>query len=163
MPDRNCWSTPDDLFQPLHAKHHFTVDACALPWNTKLPRYWTPRPIEAESEPIRFGGPNPIGFDGLAQDWRGERVWCNPPYGKGLIEPWVDHVLQYKLQDLYAVMLLPSRTDTAWFQKLHACYGGDLQIEFLPKRVRFVPPPGVKATSPMEASILVSIGGALWV
>jgi phage N-6-adenine-methyltransferase len=135
--DRNCWGTPSDLFAELHVKYSFTVDACALSWNTKLPRFWSP--VE----------------DGLVQSWAGERVWCNPPYGRGLIEPWVEKALERRAG--VAVLLLPSRTDTAWFQALLGRPG--VSITFLPKRVRFVPPPGVKASSPTEASILVEIQG----
>lgn len=134
MTDRNCWGTPPDLFAKWHAKYRFTVDACALPWNAKLGRYWTPEK------------------DGLRQDWTGERVWCNPPYGRGLIEPWVYKALSH--QAALTVLLLPSRTDTAWFQWL---LRAGTEIEFLPKRIRFVPPPDVKASSPTEASILVVV------
>jgi hypothetical protein len=149
MTDRNCWGTPDDLFAREHAKYNFTVDACALPWNTTLPRYWAP-PDYCALGVI----PNvPLALDGLAQDWTGERVWCNPPYGRGLIEPWVEKALEGYAE--VVVLLLPSRTDTAWFQKLNAHPW--VEIDFLPKRVRFVPPPGVKASSPTEASILVVV------
>jgi len=96
----------------------------------------------------------PAAYDGLVQSWGGERVWCNPPYGRGLIEPWVDKALRQEAE--FAVLLLPSRTDTGWFQKLYN-YGAE--IAFLSKRVRFVPPPGIKASSPTEASILVTVRG----
>lgn len=62
-------TTPED-FAPLHERFDFTIDVAASAANTKLPRFYT-----AED-------------DGLAQDWSGERVWCNPPYSS--IEPWVE-------------------------------------------------------------------------
>lgn len=63
-------ATIPSVFDPLHERFNFTVDVAASPANAKLPRFYT-------SED-----------DGLAQDWSGERVWCNPPYSS--IEPWAE-------------------------------------------------------------------------
>jgi hypothetical protein len=62
--DREDWRTPADLFAALHREFAFTVDAAASERNALLPRFWT-----RES-------------DAFLQDWRGERVFCNPPYGR---------------------------------------------------------------------------------
>lgn len=141
--DRNSWATPRWLFDPLHTRHQFTVDAAADASNTLVPRFWS-----AEQ-------------DGAVQSWKNERVFCNPPYGKGLIQPFVERALD-DVRETYAVLLLPARTDTAWFQALWALVPqGDVLIDFLPRRVRFVPPPGVAESSPTEASILVYVGGAV--
>ncbi len=137
MTDRNSWMTPNCIFEPLHQKYNFTVDACAEQWNTKLPRFWSPEQ------------------DGLAQTWEGERIWCNPPYGRGLIQPWIDKALSTK-HSLDITFLLPSRTDSPWFQKLWMAQPQvRSSVYFLPKRVHFVPPPGITASSPTEASIIV--------
>jgi phage N-6-adenine-methyltransferase len=132
--DRNTWATPPALFAQLHQEFKFTVDACAHAWNAKLPYYWSPAQ------------------DGLMQSWQGHTVWCNPPYGKGLIEPWVRKALTRQADT--AVLLVPSRTDTDWFQ---ACLSAKVEQRFLPKRVHFVPPPGVEASSPTEASVLIIV------
>ena len=29
--------------------------------------------------------------DGLSQDWKGERVWLNPPYSGGVLPDWLEH------------------------------------------------------------------------
>jgi len=50
---------------------------------------------------------------GLAQDWSREVVWCNPPFGS--IEPWVRKAYEESLRGATVVMLLPCRTDTAWW------------------------------------------------
>ena len=62
--DRDELGTPPELFESLHRRFHFTVDAAALPHNAKLARFWTPED------------------DGLERSWEGERVWCNPPYSR---------------------------------------------------------------------------------
>lgn len=60
------WATPQWLFDKLNDEFHFTLDPCALPSNAKCAKFYTP------SE------------DGLAQNWEGESVFCNPPYGRQL-------------------------------------------------------------------------------
>ena len=58
--DDRAITWPD--FMPLHERFHFTVDAAATGRNTRLPSYWS------------------RGDDALRLCWKGERVWCNPPY-----------------------------------------------------------------------------------
>ena len=45
-------------------------------------------------------------------------VWCNPPYGKDIIN-WVRKASEEYVKDYnrFVVMLLPARTDTKWFQQ----------------------------------------------
>ena len=64
------WATPQSLFDALDDEFHFTLDPCATAENAKCVKYYT----KAQ--------------DGLAQDWTGETVFCNPPYGRK-IEPWI--------------------------------------------------------------------------
>jgi len=124
-PEVDDRATTPEVFSPLHERFRFTVDAAALPHNAKLPRFWTPAD------------------DGLAQDWSGERVWCNPPYSD--IEPWV-----VKANEEFAriggpelvVMLLPAnRTEQGWWQR-HVEHRrdtpGGVRVEFLPGRMRFI-------------------------
>ena len=121
--------TPED-FAPLHERFGFTIDAAAAPHNAKLPRYWT------------------IEDDALAQDWTGERIYCNPPYSS--IEPW-----PAKAHDSGAelvVMLLPAnRTEQGWWQREIEPQrrAGLLTVEFLPGRMRFLKP-GQKHIRPNE-------------
>lgn len=61
--ESDCWYTPQDFFDKLNEEFKFTLDACALPENTKCERFFTPEQ------------------DGLQQEWTGS-VWCNPPYGR---------------------------------------------------------------------------------
>lgn len=90
---RTDWQTPDWLFQALHAEFGFTVDAASFHHNAKLPRHWT------------------IVEDGLSQDWNRERVFCNPPYGKG-IGAWVEKAAR---STSLAVLVVPVRTECHWW------------------------------------------------
>ncbi len=114
-------ATPPEVFDPLHERFRFTIDACALPHNAKLPAYFTPE------------------HNGLEQSWAWQRVWCNPPDSN--IEPWV-----IKAKSEYAahliVMLLPAnRTEQGWWQRHiepNRDRPGGPRVEFLPGRLRFI-------------------------
>lgn len=64
------WETPQEFFDEWNAQFHFTLDACANENNHKCRRFFS----KAQN--------------GLEQDWGGEVVWCNPPYGR-IIGQWV--------------------------------------------------------------------------
>lgn len=68
---KNDWATPQDLFDELDKEFHFTLDPCATPETAKCAKFYT------EED------------DGLAQDWTGETVFCNPPYSDKQQTEWV--------------------------------------------------------------------------
>ena len=107
--------TPKTLFGGLHTEYKFTVDCCASAENAKLTQFWD------KSK------------DGLLQDWRGHRVWCNPPWEN--ITPWLAKGWAEVQRgcDL-AVYLLPSRTGTDWFRDyaIHAT-----ALDFFRERLAF--------------------------
>ena len=69
------WATPQAFFDELNNEFDFTLDPCATPQNAKCARYYTKD------------------VDGLAQSWRGEKVYCNPPYGRE-IGKWVKKAVE---------------------------------------------------------------------
>lgn len=94
----NEWATPQAFFDELNKEFDFTLDPCATPENAKCARFFTKE------------------IDGLAQSWRGETVFCNPPYGRDLSK-WVAkaHAEVVAGGGTTVVMLIPARTDTAYF------------------------------------------------
>ena len=111
----DMWETPQDFFDMLNEEFHFTLDACAIPENAKCPIYYSPEQ------------------DGLSQPWDGV-VWCNPPYGRQ-IGRWVEKAaLAALVGGSTVVMLLPARTDTAWF---HNWIYGRAEIRFIKGRLKF--------------------------
>ena len=108
----NEWATPQALFDELDLEFHFTLDPCATPENAKCKKYYT----EAD--------------DGLSKDWTNETVFCNPPYGRE-IHKWVRKAATSKA---LTVMLIPARTDTAYF---HDYIYGKAEIRFIRGRVKF--------------------------
>lgn len=112
----NEWATPTALFAELDAEFHFTLDPCCTHENAKCKKHYT----EADN--------------GLVQDWQGERVFCNPPYGSA-IKHWVKKCYEEAQKpDTLVVMLIPSRTDTSYF---HSYIYNKAELRFLPGRLHF--------------------------
>lgn len=125
------WETPADLFAELDEEYGFTLDPCALPENAKCEKYFTPED------------------DGLSKNWGGQRVFCNPPYGRG-IERWVRKAWEETRQPgTLVVMLLPARTDTAWFHD-YCLRDGD--VRFLRGRLKFG---GARHNAPFPSMLVV--------
>lgn len=107
----DMWETPQAFFRALDAEFHFTLDVCAVPENAKCRVFYTPEQ------------------DGLSQRWEG-CCWCNPPYGRA-IGRWVRKAAE---AECTVVMLLPARTDTAWF---HDYIYDKAEIRFVRGRLKF--------------------------
>lgn len=127
---RDDWRTPTWLFDELHAEFDFTVDAAACAESAKLERYWC------------------LEDDGTVKSWAGERIWCNPPYGKATTL-WVDKAIFSRHNTPLSVLLVPSRTDTHWFQRAldHVS-----ELRFIRGRVHFEQPPDMPKPPPSLAS-----------
>lgn len=130
------WGTPQDFFDKLNAEFGFTLDVCATADNAKCARYFSSHD------------------DGLKQSWVGERVWCNPPYGKG-IGDWLmkcaDAVMDIEGPQL-AVALIPARTDTKWFQDFVLPYA---ELRWVKGRLKFG---GSKNSAPFPSVVAVYRG-----
>ena len=111
------WATPQEFFDKLDAEFHFTLDPCADDHNHKCAKYFT------------------LEQDGLNQSWAGERVFCNPPYGRD-VPKWVRKCFDevYGGDCPLAVMLLNARTDTKWF---HDYIYNRAEIRFVKGRLKF--------------------------
>ena len=131
----DLWETPQDLFDKLDAEFHFNLDVCALPENAKCAAYYTPE------------------MDGLSQPWYG-RCWCNPPYGRQVCR-WVEKAIRSALEGATVVMLLPARTDTAWYQDYIDPF---VRPRFIRGRLKFG---GAKNSAPFP-SMLVAFGKDWW-
>jgi phage N-6-adenine-methyltransferase len=113
----DLWSTPQDFFDKLNDEFNFTLDPCATPDNAKCKKYFTKE------------------TDGLKQNWQGETVFCNPPYGKA-IKHWVKKCYEESLKpNTKVVMLIPARTDTAYFHDY--VYHKAEEIRFIRGRLKF--------------------------
>ena len=109
----DLWATPQRFFDELNAEFDFNLDPCALPDNAKCAQFFTPE------------------IDGLKQDWRGYRVFMNPPYGRQ-IGQWVEKAATCNAS--LVVGLLPARTDTKWF---HEHIYNIAEVRFVKGRLKF--------------------------
>lgn len=111
------WETPMWLFDRLDAEFDFTLDAAADAKNHKCNKFFT------------------IRDDALSKTWQGERVFCNPPYGKG-VGKWLQKAYNEVMHGRchLAVLLVAARTDTIWF---HDFVLGKAEIRFIRGRLRF--------------------------
>lgn len=75
----------------------------------------------------------------------GGTCWCNPPYGRQ-IEAWVQKAAE---SNATVVMLLPARTDTAWF---HDYIYGKAEIRFIRGRLKFG---GSKNSAPFPSMVCI--------
>jgi site-specific DNA-methyltransferase (adenine-specific) len=128
------WRTPRPLFNRLNREYNFTIDLASQLGNALLPRYWT------------------RAHNSLRRSWVGERGFWNPPFGA--IRVWLEYALEQADRGAYSVGIVPQNTETHWYHDLailadkHTFLG----------RVAYVPPPGVKASQPSFASMLVICG-----
>ncbi len=130
--ETDLWSTPQDFFDELNAEFHFTLDPCATRENAKCARFFT------------------VEDDGLKQDWQGETVFCNPPYGRE-IGKWVKKCYEEAQKpDTIVVMLIPARTDTAWFHDY--IYHKAKEIRFIRGRLKFG---DAKNSAPFPSMVVV--------
>lgn len=126
------WATPKDFFDTLNEEFDFTLDPCATTDNAKCDKFYTKEQ------------------DGLKQDWSGERVFCNPPYGK-VIGDWVKKCSEEaKKPNTTVVALIPARTDTRYFHEY--IYHKAKEIRFIKGRLKFG---GCKNSAPFPSMVVV--------
>lgn len=125
----DLWSTPQAFFDAYNDEFGFTLDPCCTHENAKCDRYYTAHK------------------DGLSQDWSGEIVWMNPPYGR-TIEKWMRKALESSQNGATVVCLVPARTDTRWWHE-NAMRG---EIRFLRGRLKFG---GNKNPAPFPSAVVI--------
>lgn len=126
------WETPPELYRALDDEFHFTVDLCASDENHLCERYYTKD------------------RSGMDADLSGERVFCNPPYGKRSTREWMKKC--YECGADVVVMLIPARTDTKAF---HEYVYRKAEIRFLQGRLTYGMGGVFKNRSPFPSMIVV--------
>lgn len=130
------WYTPEFIF--LAMGETFDIDVAA--------------PADLETPSLNFCANRArIADGGLTLPWRGF-VWMNPPFGRrnGIV-PWLDKFFAHG----DGVALAPDRTSAPWWQA--AARRADA-ILFVAPKIKFIPGPGVKASSPAQGTTLLAAG-----
>jgi len=100
------WATPKGVYDELNKEFNFDFDPCPLG--------------EMETD----------GSAPMFTAWSGKRVFCNPPYDKGIVR-----FLERATEADVSVFLIPARTDTKWFHNLILPNANE--IRFIKGRLRF--------------------------
>jgi hypothetical protein len=114
-------STPEWLYKALDCEFAFDLDPCPLNLSPS--------------------------FDGLALDWNGKRVFCNPPYSN--IAPFVEKAIA---SSALTVFLVPARFDSEWCRRLREARG---EFRFL-KAFNFIAHDGTER-HPVGGAMIVII------
>ena len=126
------WTTPIELFDALHNRFIFDLDAAASDENHLCDRYYTKE------------------TDGLSQPWEGKRVFCNCPYSQ--IARWAEKFQEESSRALLIAALVPARTDTRWWHKY--IVEAD-KIVFLRGRLKFS---NSKNSAPFPSALAIWMG-----
>jgi len=136
---RDEWETPDSIFEPLNTHYKFVCDLAASSDNAKCVQY-----ITKEKDALTIDWP--------AYGWS----WCNPPFGH-VAEFTEKAAQQQKGKRGKSVLLIPSnRCEQEWFVDA----AGATLIVMIRKRVNYVPPEGIDASSAGFGSMLLVYGGS---
>lgn len=127
------WVTPDSLYNKLNEEFKFDLDPCSTDENAKCIEHFTKKD------------------NGLSKEWRGRRVFCNPPYSE--INKWVEKAYYETCKDnTLVVMLIPSRTDTKYF---HNFIYNRTEIRFIKGRLKFS---NSKNSAPFPSMVVIFRG-----
>lgn len=131
------WCTPPEFFSELDREFHFNLDPAATDKSAKCANYFTPAD------------------DGLKADWGGCCVFCNPPYGRQ-IGDWVRKGYEESRKPgTVVVMLIPARTDTAYFHD-YIFHGKADEVRFLRGRLKFTDEDGTaKDSAPFPSAVVI--------
>lgn len=133
------YCTPKDFFDQLDQEFHFALDAAATEKSAKCERYYT------------------LAENGLEMPWScgGGAVFCNPPYGRETGK-WVRKAWEEAQKGTTIVLLIPARTDTAYF---HDYIYGQTEIRFVRGRLRFTDEDGIPYQAAPFPSMVVIYNG----
>lgn len=134
MSDTERWQTPPEIFDPLMREFNFDLDAAADE-TTHRTEFWMLDALRSE-------------------DWPGERIWMNPPYGRKL-EPFVRRACEEAFKGRTVVALIPFRCRAAWW---HDCViDRATEVRCVRKRIKFIRLDGTrgKYTGSCDSCIVV--------
>lgn len=128
------FGTPQELFDELNKEFNFVLDAAASERNHKCLWYYSKED------------------DALTKNWNlGGVVFCNPPYSRGNVAAFVKKGYEESLKGVTVVLLLPARTEQAWFHD----YVSKGEVRFIRKRVKYE---GGKTSARFPSMIVVFRG-----
>lgn len=138
---RDEWQTPDEVYKLICAYWGLEpqIDVCAIKKNTKCAFWFTP-----ESDAI---------MRSWIQDFRDYNLepiaWMNPPYSQPAMTQFIKKAIEETKSGVKTVFLLPAWVDQSWYHDYISFY----DHVFWRGRIKFIPPPGIKPSSPRYGNI----------
>ena len=125
------WATPKEWFDYLNLEFDFTLDPCCSHESAKCMKHYTPEE------------------NGLAQSWKDERVFMNPPYGRE-VSLWMKKAYEECRDNMALVVcLVRASVDTDWWHR-YAAKASD--IRFPKGRLTFG---GAQSAAPFPVAIVI--------
>ncbi len=147
---RDDWTTPPEVFEPIHRVFQFSLDAAAGSAEEARTKRFIPPSVNALTASWRTYCPRP-------KAGQVPTVWLNPPYGREVSE-WVAKAEMEAAKGLVVCVLIPANTDTEYWQEWVTespnCHG----IVFLSPRVRFILPEeseGQRGSAPKGHALII--------
>lgn len=133
---RDEWATPPHVFQAIcdHWGVQPTIDLCADETNAKCLAFinWQTNALKVSW----FAGIHTCG-------------WMNPPYSQPEMTEFIEKAIEQSLKGFTTVFLLPAFVDQPWYHDLIKPF----PHEFWRGRIKHLPPPGIKPSSPRNGSV----------
>lgn len=145
--------TPPSLFWRYNDRWQFTLDGAASMENKLCNTFCT---IAGTATTDADGRVYAVSLDdGLTYPWTGHRVWLNPPYGRGLLEPFIEKAdRENRLHGVIVVALVPVRTEQPWWHRyvIPAEREHRLTIDWIEGRLRY---DGLETAAPFASCVLI--------
>lgn len=132
------WGTPPLFLKNLTAALNvqITLDPCARnATEAKAEKFYTPKQ------------------NGLLNTWENHNVWCNPPYGREILQ-WAKKAVKEFKRGATVLFLGPARTDTEWF---HTLWDYTHTLYLVKGRLKFIDldnPTGKLVSAPFPSMVL---------
>jgi len=133
------WATPQAFFDTINVEFRFDLDAAASPENRKTPRYFA----------FNCRGGSVADAFGCRWASHGNRIFCNPPYGRE-IGKWFAKAREAQADGALVVMLAHAGTDTQWWHE-HV-QGIASEVRFVKGRLRFG---DGKQSAPFPSAVII--------
>lgn len=98
---KNSWGTDPVIFKAMDREFRFDLDAAANNDNHKCDRYLTK-------------DDDALSINWSVYDSSIETVWINPPYGRGMIQKYMQKCIEQKAKGITSVLLVPATLDAQW-------------------------------------------------